>query len=368
MIGPAPGSTLPGSSVTFSWTTGTNVTDYRLHLGTTPGGSDIASVGGTSTRATIANVPTLGAKVYATLYSKIGTSYQSNVYSYVEFSGSPGVVTSPASGSTFSSTSVTFQWSAGTNVSDFRLRVGTTPKGYDIANVGAGTKTSVTINNVPSCGDPVYVTLYSKVGDAYQTRATNYAEFNNPVATLSASPSSLNLGNVKVGSSGTAAGKLVTTCKSVSVSGATTTQSGVFSVGGVALPLSIPAHSSAPYTITFSPATSGAASAKLSITSNAQVSSTNESLTGNGVAAHTVTLSWQGSTSSGVTGYNVYRAPYTSACGAFSKINASLDMSTTYADSSVSAGSSYCYAATAVNQSSESGYSNIASHVVIPTP
>jgi len=46
-----------------------------------------------------------------------------------------------------------------------------------------------------------------------------------------------------------------------------------------------------------------------------------------------------------------------------------LTTTTLYTDSNVVDGKSYCYAATAVNSSSqESGYSNIASNVQIPAP
>jgi hypothetical protein len=46
-----------------------------------------------------------------------------------------------------------------------------------------------------------------------------------------------------------------------------------------------------------------------------------------------------------------------------------LNPSTVYTDSNVTDGNAYCYAATAVNTSSEeSGYSNIVSDVQIPPP
>jgi fibronectin type 3 domain-containing protein len=81
-----------------------------------------------------------------------------------------------------------------------------------------------------------------------------------------------------------------------------------------------------------------------------------------------VQLSWHASTSSGVAGYNVYRSLYTNACGSFSRINTQLETTTSYSDSQVSAGSSYCYATTAVNSNNqESAYSNVVLNVQIPT-
>ncbi len=89
--------------------------------------------------------------------------------------------------------------------------------------------------------------------------------------------------------------------------------------------------------------------------------------TGTGGSAHTVDLSWDASTSAEVSGYNVYRAVYTNSCGSFFKINSVLTTSTSYTDSEVTNGTSYCYATTTVSTSgAESGYSSIVSSVLIP--
>jgi fibronectin type 3 domain-containing protein len=144
----------------------------------------------------------------------------------------------------------------------------------------------------------------------------------------------------------------------------------VFSIGGFSLPHTIAAGQSANFTITFSPLTSGAAGATLTFTSNAQPSTMTESLTGTGTPAptHSVALSWNASTSQNISGYNIYRAGYSTSCGSFSKINSVIDTGTLYTDSSVTNGSAYCYATTAVDSSNvESAYSNIVSNLKIPT-
>ena len=185
---------------------------------------------------------------------------------------------------------------------------------------------------------------------------------------LAVTPTTLPLGNVMDGNSGTASGSLTASGASVTVTAASTNNS-VFSVGGLSLPVTIPAGQSASFTVTFSPQTSGAASATLTFTSNAQPATTTESLTGTGTPAptHTVSLSWNPSTSSGISGYNIYRAVYTNSCGSYGKINTVLNTGTLYTDSGVVNGTAYCYAATAVNTSNEeSGYSNIVSDVKIP--
>ena len=188
--------------------------------------------------------------------------------------------------------------------------------------------------------------------------------------TLTVSPTTLPLGNIVVGTSGTATGSLTASGASVTVTAASTNNS-VFSVGGLSLPLTLSAGQSTNFTVTFSPTVTGAASATLTFTSNAQPSTTTETLTGTGMPApvHSVGLSWNASTSSNISGYNVYRATYTTACGSYGKINSLLNTTTVYTDSNVVDGTSYCYAATAVNTSNqESGYSNIVSNVKIPAP
>jgi hypothetical protein len=181
-------------------------------------------------------------------------------------------------------------------------------------------------------------------------------------------PATLGIGDVVDGTSGIASGSLTASGASVTVSAAETNNS-VFSVGGLSLPVTIAAGQSVPFTVTFSPLSVGSASAILTFTSNAQPSTAAQTLTGTGTAAssHTVNLSWNASSSSNISGYNIYRASYQSSCGLFARINSVLNTGTLYTDAAVADGTSYCYATTAVNSSNEeSGYSNIASPVQVP--
>jgi Abnormal spindle-like microcephaly-assoc'd, ASPM-SPD-2-Hydin len=165
-------------------------------------------------------------------------------------------------------------------------------------------------------------------------------------------------------------GTLTASGASVTVTAASTNNSS-FTLSGVSLPFTLKAGQSTSFTVTFSPATSGAAGGTLTFTSNAQPSTTAESLTGTGISASTysVNLSWNASTSPNISGYNIYRAVYSTACGSFAKINSTVNTSTLYTDTIVTDGSSYCYATTAVNSSNEeSGYSNVVSPVQIPAP
>ena len=80
-------------------------------------------------------------------------------------------------------------------------------------------------------------------------------------------------------------------------------------------------------------------------------------------ANHVVDLSWKASTSGDIAGYNVYRSPDGATWG---KINVSLIASTLYADSTVANGSTYYYAATAVNISGQESSKTTPVKVTIP--
>jgi len=188
--------------------------------------------------------------------------------------------------------------------------------------------------------------------------------------TLSVSP--VNAGNITVGTSGTQTGTLSATGASVSVSsvGLSGTNASEFSVSGLSFPVTVTTSQPVYFTVTFTPGATGAASATASFASNGTSSSSAATLTGTGAAApvHSVSLSWNASTSQGVTSYNVYRAVYgTSSCGSYSNIGSTAGSITTYTDSLVTDGTTYCYATTAVGASGVSGYSNLV-QAAIPAP
>jgi len=88
------------------------------------------------------------------------------------------------------------------------------------------------------------------------------------------------------------------------------------------------------------------------------------------VYPYSVLLTWSAPTvGAAPTGYNVYRAAYASgACGTYAVLNASAVSTTTYTDTTVVAGSEYCYEVTALNGTAESGPDVLASNPVILPP
>jgi Abnormal spindle-like microcephaly-assoc'd, ASPM-SPD-2-Hydin len=179
---------------------------------------------------------------------------------------------------------------------------------------------------------------------------------------LGESPSSLSFGNVDEGSSSTQQFALSATGAPVTISSASSSNT-QFTISGVSFPLTIPASQSVQVYVTYSPTSSGAASAALTLASNAS-NKPSEALSGTGVAAaYSVNLAWTASTSP-VSGYNIYRG---TTAGTYTKINPSLNSTTSYTDNTVSSGVTYYYAATAVNSSGEeSSYSSPPLQVAIP--
>jgi hypothetical protein len=183
---------------------------------------------------------------------------------------------------------------------------------------------------------------------------------------LSVSPGTLSFGTVIVGQSTSLTATMSASGSSITVSSGTASTS-EFGLSGVSFPLTLAAGQSTPVTITFAPQASGTASARVSFASNSSNSPVSSSLTGTGAAPpqHSVSLSWNASTSS-VVGYNAYRGSVTG--GPYTKISSVLNASTNYVDNSVQAGQTYYYVTTAVDGSGvESGYSNQVK-AAIPTP
>src|SRR5262249_15886028 len=81
---PTPGSTLPGSTVTFTWSHGTGATAYWLDVGTVPAqGNVFAGNLGLATSQTVSGIPTGSVPIYVQLWSLIGGTWYRTTYTYV---------------------------------------------------------------------------------------------------------------------------------------------------------------------------------------------------------------------------------------------------------------------------------------------
>ena len=173
LTSPAPGSTLPGATVTFSWTTGSGVSQYYLYVGNSVGAADFyAASQGLSTSGTVTGLPTDGRTLYVRLWSFIGSGWQFADYSYT--AAAPATLTSPAPGSTLPGAAVTFSWTTGSGVSQYYLYVGNSVGAADFYAASQGLSTSGTVNGLPTDGRTLYVRLWSLIGSGWQFRDYTY--------------------------------------------------------------------------------------------------------------------------------------------------------------------------------------------------
>jgi len=168
---PTPGTTLSGTSVTFSWNAGTNAAGYWLDVGNAslPGAYTTGAL--TTTSKSVYGLPCDGRTLYVSLYTMFNGAADytrpPQHYTYTASSGCPNVATmsSPPPGTTLTGTSVTFSWNAGTNTAGYWLDVGNGPLTGEYTS-GALSATSKTVSGLPCDGRTLYVSLYTMFNGA----------------------------------------------------------------------------------------------------------------------------------------------------------------------------------------------------------
>jgi len=188
---PAPGSTLTSSTVTFSWSSGSGVSQYWLDVGTTPGGTQIYSQSqGAGRSVTVAGLPTNATPVHVRLWCLIDGLWQYNDYTYTA-SGSAAIraqITSPAPGTTLPSSTVTFAWSPGIGVTEYWVDVGTSAGGTQLYSQSQGADVSVAVSGLPTNGSTIFVRLWSRIAGAWQFNDYAYTAAVGPTRAEITSP------------------------------------------------------------------------------------------------------------------------------------------------------------------------------------
>ena len=184
MASPAPGSTLTGSSATFTWYPSAAAQAYWIDVGSTQGGNNYYQSGGlptTTLSQTVNNLPTDGSNIYVTLWTEINGQWQYNQYTYTAFNSgsSKGVITSPTPGSTLTGSSQLFSWTPGSGATAYWIDAGSTQGGNQYFQSGSiGNVTSYTVTGLPTNGSTVYVTLWSLVGGNWLNNQYTYTAYN----------------------------------------------------------------------------------------------------------------------------------------------------------------------------------------------
>lgn len=222
------------------------------------------------------------------------------------------------------------------------------------ASLTSNNSTGATGSNSNTAGSPANTSPSGNIAASNGSSTTPTAAG----AILSTSASSLNFGNVQVGSSTSQLITLTNNSNSTLIISAISTSGTGFTTTGSSN-ITMTANQAVNIYVNFVPTATGSASGAVIIASNAMNSMVSISLSGTGVtpqsSAHSVALSWTPS-SSNVVGYYVNRSNTTG--GPYTRVSAAVDASASYTDTTVSSGT-YFYVVTAVDSNNvESAYSN----------
>jgi Big-like domain-containing protein/List-Bact-rpt repeat protein len=180
---PSHASTLSGSSQVFNFEDPSNIV-FSLYVGSTPGDFDLGYYPGLkgANSITVTNLPTDGSSIYLTLYSRGRNIWLTNEYIYSASASAAAFITSPADGSTLSGSEQVFNFNdLHSNV--FSLYVGSTPGDFDLGYYpGLKGTNSVTVNNLPTNGSSIYLTLYSRGRNIWLTNEYSYTASANSAA------------------------------------------------------------------------------------------------------------------------------------------------------------------------------------------
>ena len=192
LTSPTPGSTLSGTSVTFSWTPGNTATQFVLYVGSNGVGSSNLYNSGlvTTTTVIVSGLPRNGLPVYVELFSYIDGTLESTNYTYMTAgTTTQAALTTPTPGSKLTGTSVAFAWTPGNAAKNFELWVGNTGIGSsNLYNSGYVTATSEIVSGLPNNDSTIYVRLYSYVNGGWVTSDYTYTSAGTATQATLTSP------------------------------------------------------------------------------------------------------------------------------------------------------------------------------------
>lgn len=207
IVTPAPGSTLGGASVTFSWSAGTGVAGYYLMVGEWAGGNTLFEQNmGTARSVTVPNLPTDGRMIYVRLWSLLDGEWEARDAQFRAAGFQPPVkaqMTLPAPGAALPGANVTFQWTAGAGVQRYFLFVGLWPGGNTLFSQDMGTSRTAAVTGLPVAGQQIYVRLWSYIDEQWQASDAIYTAAGTSPAPARAALTSPAPGSMLTGSSAT---------------------------------------------------------------------------------------------------------------------------------------------------------------------
>jgi hypothetical protein len=158
---------LPGTSYTFGWSATAGADQYWLDVGSFVGVGDYYAAATTGTSIAVTTLPCDGRPVFVQVWVHIGGAWQPPARSTYTAASGCAALSAPADGSTFSSATVSFSWTAIAGADQYWLDVGNSIAHGDIFG-GATTSASLTVTNIPCDGRTIFGQLWTHSGGAWK--------------------------------------------------------------------------------------------------------------------------------------------------------------------------------------------------------
>ncbi len=164
MLSPEMGTFLNSAELQLKWDRPAGASVFDLHIGDQGPGSDNVRSSEliTGTTLNLTQLPLHGQNLYLRLFTK-NVDWEYRDYKVVAASDSDRArLFFPELGKAITESTVTFTWNIPIGVSSYDLVIGTTrPGSDDIRSSDVVTTNSVTVNNIPTDGRPIYVRLWA---------------------------------------------------------------------------------------------------------------------------------------------------------------------------------------------------------------
>ena len=181
---PLNGATGVSLAQPFQWTVSRRAQAYKLTIGLTPGGNDLADSGDLATTSyTVTGVSHPGT-LFARVWSKIDDVWarHTDIAFTLDAAVAAATMDAPSDGQIGFSTSRPFEWTPEILASGYRLSIGTTPGGADLHDSGEIHVTSRFVPNLP-LGTPLYGRLQTKIDGLWYPSDFAFSVGDNAVST-----------------------------------------------------------------------------------------------------------------------------------------------------------------------------------------
>jgi len=193
---PAPGATLPGNQLNLSWNPNRpGVTEWRVSIGRTKGGSDVTDSGsiGTNTTYTASGMPTDGGPLHVRLWFRTANGWEFEDVFYRASGPDAGpTISSPSPGSVLNGATLNLDWEPnGVTATDWRIYVGNSRGARDLGDSGNIANVSLgSVAGLPTDGRVIHVRLWWFQDGVWQHRDWQFAAatVGGPIAPAITSP------------------------------------------------------------------------------------------------------------------------------------------------------------------------------------